>query len=318
MSPCGLTRMTRRLPCWQIVSRPSGEEGQPVRAGLVVAADVRARVPALRAEHGHRAILPAVDRVRIRRAEQQRTVRGPDGSLRELETAGDALERALCGQDPAEVACDLERSRPGDGRAFGGVEVQRRGAHPDVVARRGRDRPVDAEDRDGEGLAGLGVTSEHYPVGCIEAADRTAARVADRDRQLAVHPDLGVVVDHDLEDDGRAGRVEVADPLGDRDVDFVPVEADAAVGEAQLRLRRGSGCAAHRRARRRRCGSGGARDPADPPASRVRRSRSPRPWRRSIATGRRRGPRPPRSAGRRSSRAARPGAREVPAAPLPG
>jgi hypothetical protein len=32
-SPCGLTRITRRLPCWQIVKRPSGEKASPFEPG---------------------------------------------------------------------------------------------------------------------------------------------------------------------------------------------------------------------------------------------------------------------------------------------
>ena len=47
-------------------------------------------------------------------------------------------------------------------------------------------------------------------------------------RQLAVHPDLGVVVDDDLEDDRGAGRLERADALRDRDADAIPVEAQPA------------------------------------------------------------------------------------------
>ena len=116
---------------------------------------------------------------------------------------------------------------------------------------------------------GLRVARQHDAVGRVEAADAPAAGVAERERQLAVDPDLGVVVDHDLEDDGRAGRVEVADPLGDRDVDPVPVEADAAVGEPQLRLARAralpaesSKSAPRRAGRRRRCGSGPSPGPS--------------------------------------------------------
>ena len=216
--------------------QPGGREREAVRAGLVVAADVRAGVSALGAEHGHGALLPAVDGVRVRRAEEQRTVRGPDGALGELEAAGDALEPAVGGQDAAQIPLDLKLGRPGDGSALGSVEVERCRSHPDVVPRRGRDRPVDAEDGDRERLARPRIACQHDAVGRVEAPDRPTAGVADRDRQLAVHPDLCVVVDHDLEDHGRAGRVEVADPLGDRHVDLVPVEADAPVGEAQPRL----------------------------------------------------------------------------------
>ena len=60
--------------------------------------------------------------------------------------------------------------------------------------------------------------------------------LAERERQLAVHPDLGVVVDDDLEDDRRAGGVEIAGSLGDRHGDPVPVEAHAAVREPEHRL----------------------------------------------------------------------------------
>ena len=123
-------------------------------------------------------------------------------------------------------------------RALGGVDVERRRAHPDVVARRGGDRAVDAEDGDRERLSRSGVAGEDDAVRRVEAGNDRAARVAEGVRQLAVHPDLGIVVDHDLEHDRRARRVELADPLGEGDVDRVPVEADAAVREAKLRLAR--------------------------------------------------------------------------------
>ena len=55
------------------------------------------------------------------------------------------------------------------------------------------------------------------------------AGLAEHERQLAVDPDFRVVVDDDLEDDGRAGRVERADLLRDRHVDAVPAERESAM-----------------------------------------------------------------------------------------
>ena len=62
----------------------------------------------------------------------------------------------------------------------------------------------------------MGVVGQQHAIGGVEAAGHLPARVAEPMRQLAVDPDLGVVVDHDLEHNARAGRIEVADPLGDR------------------------------------------------------------------------------------------------------
>ena len=73
-------------------------------------------------------------------------------------------------------------------------------------------------------------------MGAVEAAGNVASDVAQRVRQLAVDPHLGVVVDHDLEHDAGAGRIEVADALGDRHAEAVPVEAHAALAETKLRL----------------------------------------------------------------------------------
>src|SRR5438067_2512539 len=68
-------------------------ERESVRSGLVIAADVEAAVAALGAEHGHPSgRRPAVDRIGVRRAEQQRAVTCPHRALGELEAAGDLLE----------------------------------------------------------------------------------------------------------------------------------------------------------------------------------------------------------------------------------
>jgi hypothetical protein len=52
------------------------------------------------------------------------------------------------GDDVGEVAFDLERRLDAHSGALGHIHVERRCPHPDVVARRGGDRPVDAEDLD--------------------------------------------------------------------------------------------------------------------------------------------------------------------------
>src|SRR5262249_1149717 len=77
---------------------------------------------------------------------------------------------------------------------------------------------------------------QHDAVRRVEAADDLSTSVSQRVGQLAVDPDLGVVVDHRLEDDRRASRVEVADLIRDGDFDPIPVEADTAVRQAQQRL----------------------------------------------------------------------------------
>src|SRR3954451_18090278 len=103
---------------------------------------------------------------------------------------------------------------PGRDGAVARVEVERRGAHPDVVARRGRDRAVDAEHRDLKALTRPRVPRQDDAVGSIEDAHDVAAACAQHEWQPAVHPYLRVVVDYDLEHDGPAGRVELAHALG--------------------------------------------------------------------------------------------------------
>ena len=138
----------------------------------------------------------------------------------------------------------------------------------------------------------------------------------------AVDPDLGVVVEHGLEDQGRAGRVEAADVVGHGDPDAVPAEGEAAVAAAGLERRRRDlvpgrvlevgGCRPWAR----------CRWPAPPgrSASCRGRPRGPRPRpgaRRRSARRRRPAARRPRSAGRRSRPACprAPRARRVPPGP---
>src|SRR5206468_4755276 len=68
-------------------------ERQSVRARLMEATDVDARVAALGPKQSHCAVWsPAVDRVRVGRAEQKRSLLRPDRALGELEAAGNLLE----------------------------------------------------------------------------------------------------------------------------------------------------------------------------------------------------------------------------------
>src|SRR5207247_5648307 len=65
-----------------------------------------------------------------------------------------------------------------------------------------------------------------------------AARLTQDERQLAVGPDLGVVVHDDLEDRRGPSGIELPDSLGDRDLQAVPGEAQPAAGAACLERRR--------------------------------------------------------------------------------
>ena len=87
-------------------------------------------------------------------------------------------------------------------------------------------------------LTGLRVARQHDAIRRVEALDERAARLPERAGQLAVHPDLGVVVHDDLEHHRRAARRQPADRFGDRQVEAIPREADLAAGAALFQARR--------------------------------------------------------------------------------
>ena len=66
-------------------------------------------------------------------------------------------------------------------------------------------------------LARTRVGREDHPIRRVEALDERSAALAEDTRQPAVHPDLRVVVDDDLEHDRRAARLEGADSFRNRD-----------------------------------------------------------------------------------------------------
>ena len=117
------------------------------------------------------------------------------------------------------------------------MEFELRIAHIDVVRRRIRDRTVDPEDGKLDLLAGLDVTPNDQPVLSVPTFDDRATALSRGPRQLAVHPDLGIVVERRRKNYCRAGRSEIADSLWNRDLDAVPVESEFPRGTAFIQRR---------------------------------------------------------------------------------
>jgi hypothetical protein len=201
---------------------------EAVGARLPVGADVGPGVAAVRAEQRDALIpAPAVDRVLVGVAEQDRTRdRIPDRAFAEAEAFGQLLDPGVFRKDAIERRIEPHHLASGRQR-LGPVEAERRRADPDVVGGRVRERAVDAEHGELELLPGLYAVREDHAIGGAVPLDHRAAALAERIVQIAVEPDLGVIVDHDLEHEGRAGRIERADALGDGDVDPIPVEGDS-------------------------------------------------------------------------------------------
>ena len=82
---------------------------------------------------------------------------------------------------------------------------------------------VDAQDGNLDFLARLCVAREYDAVGCVPARDDRTALLAENIAELAVDPDLGVIIQNDLENDGRALNFKIGDPLGDGHVQAIPI-----------------------------------------------------------------------------------------------
>ena len=117
------------------------------------------------------------------------------------------------------------------------MEFELRIAHVDVVRRWIGDRTVDAEDGKLDLLAGLDVAPNDQPVLGVPTFDDRATALSRGPRQLAVHPDLGIVVERRRKNYCRAGRSEIADSLWNRDLDAVPVESEFPRGTAFIQSR---------------------------------------------------------------------------------
>src|SRR5881628_356192 len=169
----------RNPPVAVLVDRepPVSIQGEPVRPGLVVLADVSACVPALGPEHGDLAVGgPAVDRVRVGIAEEQvAPVADPNRPFGELEAASDLLDLRVPGHDVVECGIephDLVHDGLHPARLVRLVERQRRRTNPHVVGGWVGERPVDREHRELEPLPWFHVVSEYDAVRRVPSLDQ--------------------------------------------------------------------------------------------------------------------------------------------------
>ena len=159
---------------------------------------------------GELAILrPAIDHVIVGIAEEKIAValfaaRHPDRPFGKQKSSGQFLDLRAGWNNLIQrwiFLCDLRRGFA-DRNFRRLVEVKRCRLDPDEVLRAVRNRPVDAEDRKLNALAGLRVSREDYAIGGVESLDHRSARLPQHPGHLAVDPDLGIIIDHDFKSDG--------------------------------------------------------------------------------------------------------------------
>src|SRR5207245_8662004 len=164
-------------------------------------------------------------------------VADPNRPFGELEAAGDLLDLRGRVDDGIErwiEPHDLVRDwlDPADLTRL--VERQCRRTDPHVVRRWVGQRAVDRENRELELLAWSHIVPEDDAVRRVPSLDQLTPCLAEDEGQLAVEPDLGVVVHGDLEDRGRPSGVERSEPLRNRDLEPVPAERQATGRAARL------------------------------------------------------------------------------------
>src|SRR5581483_10622331 len=130
------------------------------------------------------------------------------------------------------LGCNRERA------ASAGMKFQLGVVQEDEVRGRLRDRPVDAEDCQLDLLTGLYIAPDNQAILGVPALHHGAAALPGWMWQLAVDPDLGVVVDLSFEYERGASGRETAHTLGHREANAVPVEAQMTVA---TRLCQGGG-----------------------------------------------------------------------------
>src|SRR5262245_60949105 len=79
------------------------------------------------------------------------------------------------------------------------IKLNLRLPEPDRVRRRHRNRSVDAEDRNLELLAGADLGAEHDAIGHVVALHGGRAWIAAAPWDLAVDPDLRIVIDQHIQ-----------------------------------------------------------------------------------------------------------------------
>src|SRR6266481_5175881 len=185
-------------------------ERETVGTGLTIFANVHPTVAAFGHEDRKLSVLcPTVNQVVVGIAEEKIAVgvvraRHPDRPLGKQESSGKFLDLRSGWNDLVQCRVlpgDLRRSLAN--RNFGRlVEIEGCRLDPDEVLRAVRNWPIDPEDGELHALAGLSVPGDDHAIGSVESFNHGPARLSQHPRHLAVNPDLGIVVDHNLKSDG--------------------------------------------------------------------------------------------------------------------
>jgi len=172
------------------------------------------------------------DKVIVRIAEKQVPALAiPHQPLRELEPAGKSLNLGAGRQDGIEPRILSEhlsldrnsaRTRPST------IEIEYSGLYPYEIIRASGNRTVNSEDCQLNFLPWDGIPGDYQPIRGIETLDNWPATLAVYGGQRAIHPDFGIVVNHNLGSNGGSRCLEFANLFGNCHVDSIPVEADFA------------------------------------------------------------------------------------------
>src|SRR5262245_39564157 len=202
----------------------------------MIFAHVDTGVAAFRAEDRDLSFLrPAVDRIIVRVTEEQisRCIgrgRDPHGSLSEEKATSEFFEFGVRRHNRIQIRIYLDDLGCHELRrtdVIPLVEVECSGSHPYEITGWIREGTVDAEDGKLNPLTRFGVAGQDDAVRGVESLDQLTTGLSQYQGEFSIDPHFSVVVDGDLEDDGRAGRIERADLVGNRDGGPVPIKTEA-------------------------------------------------------------------------------------------
>jgi hypothetical protein len=183
-----------------------------------------------------------VDDVRVWIGEKQ-AVANPDRTLGKFESVGkfeyfrvradDLVDRFVVANDLDVYLARRDRNRTCRNIL---VKVELGFADPDEICRRIRYRTVDAKDRELDLLPGFDVTADDEPIGRVPSGDDRTALLAEITSDLAVDPNLSVIVERRFENNRRSRRVKIADLLRNGYRDAVPIKRETAVAATLCKI----------------------------------------------------------------------------------